>query len=507
MMKVFIHVKEKSERLPNKNFMQLGGVELYKRTLLKLKDFDVYLDTDSDQIFQACRDDINLSHVTCYRRKSKYIDMEIENEEAGPTPLMIRDFLDNYVEDENEPILLVHVTSPFLKVETLLEARSIMLGTDHDSVCSVSEIRTFTLVKKDDKYEPINFDPSRLQKTQRLDPILHINSAFFVFTKKSYINGGNNRLGKNPYYYPIIFPEDVDINYPDDFYTAERIVVNDNDNGIRATERNLSTKEYKKEDSIFEIGGVSIGGTNKIIIAGPCAVESMEQTMRIADRVASVGANMLRGGAYKPRTSPYSFQGLGERGLEILKKASTATGLPVVTEVVDRESAKLAIDYVDMLQIGTRNMQNFSLLKFVGKLNHPVLLKRGFSATLEEFLMSAEYLMANGCEKIVLCERGIRTFVRHTRNTLDIGIIPALKQKSHLPVIIDPSHSSGINYSVIPHAMAGLAAGALGIRVDVHDKPNEALCDGAQALTPSQFTKLAHLAEDMISLANKMDSI
>ena len=504
-MKVFIHIKENSERLPNKNFMQLGGIQLYKRTLLKLKDFEVYLDTDSDQIYQACKSDKNLSHVTCYRRHLKYIDMEIKNKEAGPTPLMIRDFLDTHVEDVNEPILLVHVTSPFLKVETLIDAVS-MVGSKYDSVCSVSEIRTFSLVKKGNEYKPINFDPSLLQKTQGLDPILHINSAFFVFTKKSYIEGNNNRLGKKPYYYPIIFPEDIDINYPDDFHTAQRVVANDSVNEIRATERNLATREYKKEDSVFNINGVLVGGTNKVIIAGPCAVESSDQTMRIADSVANNGAHMLRGGAYKPRTSPYSFQGLGERGLKILRMAKERTGLPIVTEVVDETSAKLATQYVDVLQIGTRNMQNFSLLKFVGKLKHPVLLKRGMSATLEEFLMAAEYLMVNGCDKVILCERGIRTFTKHTRNTLDIGIIPALKQKSHLPVIVDPSHSSGENYSVIPHALAGLTAGAHGVIVDVHDRPNEALCDGPQALTPTQFTKLAHLADDAMNLANKMDN-
>ncbi len=255
----------------------------------------------------------------------------------------------------------------------------------------------------------------------------------------------------------------------------------------------LASRETHPENSVYDIGGAVFGDGNVVMIAGPCAVETEEQTLRITEQVAKRGAQMLRGGAYKPRTSPYSFQGLGERGLEILAKAREKNGLPVVSEVVDPVTAPLVAQYIDMLQIGTRNMQNFILLQEVGRTGKPVLLKRGMSATLEETLMSAEYLISNGAREVVICERGVRTFASHARNTLDISVIPALKEISHLPIIVDPSHSSGHRYSVVPHSLAGIGAGADGIIVDVHDRPHEALCDGPQALSPEEFTDLMGL--------------
>ena len=265
----------------------------------------------------------------------------------------------------------------------------------------------------------------------------------------------------------------------------------------------LASRETHQEDSIIHVGNVQFGDGNAVMIAGPCAVESLEQTLRIADSVENRGAQILRGGAYKPRTSPYSFQGLGEEGLKILAEAREKSGLPFVTEVLDTETISVVAQYADMLQIGMRNMQNFTLLKEVGKAGKPVLMKRGMSATLEETLMSAEYLMVNGCRDVVICERGVRTFGNHARNTLDISVVPALKQVSHLPIIIDPSHSSGQHYSVIPHALAGLGAGADGIIVDVHDRPEEALCDGPQALHPDGFTQLMKIANGVCKAMGK----
>lgn len=265
----------------------------------------------------------------------------------------------------------------------------------------------------------------------------------------------------------------------------------------------LASRETHQEGSIIHVGNVQFGDGNAVMIAGPCAVESLEQTLRIADSVENRGAQILRGGAYKPRTSPYSFQGLGEEGLKILAEAREKTGLPFVTEVLDTETISVVAQYADMLQIGMRNMQNFTLLKEVGKAGKPVLMKRGMSATLEETLMSAEYLMVNGCRDVVICERGVRTFGNHARNTLDISVVPALKQVSHLPIIIDPSHSSGQHYSVIPHALAGLGAGADGIIVDVHDRPEEALCDGPQALHPDEFTQLMKIANGVCKAMGK----
>jgi 3-deoxy-7-phosphoheptulonate synthase len=257
----------------------------------------------------------------------------------------------------------------------------------------------------------------------------------------------------------------------------------------------LASRETHKENTIVHVGEVKFGDGNVVMIAGPCAVENEEQTIRIAIAVKERGAQMMRGGAFKPRTSPYSFQGLGEEGLVILAIAREKTGLPFVTEVLDTETVSIVAQYTDMLQIGTRNMQNFSLLKEVGKTGKPVLMKRGMSATLEETLMSAEYLMVNGSRNVVVCERGVRTFSNHARNTLDISIIPAWKQVCHLPIIVDPSHSSGQHYSVIPHALAGLGAGADGIIVDVHDRPEEALCDGPQALHPDEFAELMKISK------------
>jgi 3-deoxy-7-phosphoheptulonate synthase len=265
----------------------------------------------------------------------------------------------------------------------------------------------------------------------------------------------------------------------------------------------LASRDGHPENTVVNLGSVQIGAGNVTMIAGPCAVESEDQTLRIAEIVQERGAEILRGGAFKPRTSPYSFQGLGESGLEILAKARDRTGLPFVTEVLDHRSAELISQYADMLQVGTRNMQNFILLKEVGKLGKPILLKRGMSATLEETLMSAEYLMSHGSQEVVICERGVRTFSSHARNTLDISVIPALKKVSHLPVIVDPSHSSGHRYSVIPHSLAGIGAGADGLIVDVHDKPEEALCDGPQALLPDQFAELMRIGQDVCRALDK----
>ena len=261
----------------------------------------------------------------------------------------------------------------------------------------------------------------------------------------------------------------------------------------------LASREVKAENTLVKVGSVTFGTDEVVMIGGPCAVESEESTLRIASKVADCGAQMLRGGAYKPRTSPYSFQGLEERGLEILAKARELTGLPVVTEVVTTETASLVSQYADMLQVGTRNMQNFMLLKAVASEGKPVLLKRGMSATLDETLMSAEYLLLHGCPDVVLCERGIRTFNSHARNTLDVSIIPAIKKLSHLPIIVDPSHSSGNRSLVLPHALAGVGAGCDGLIIDVHDRPEEALCDGPQALLPEDFRNLMRICDGVVS--------
>jgi len=252
----------------------------------------------------------------------------------------------------------------------------------------------------------------------------------------------------------------------------------------------LVSREFHPEDTIVSIGGVPVGGTALVVMAGPCAVESRDQILAVAREVQRLGARLLRGGAFKPRTSPYSFQGLGEDGLKLLAEARDATGLPVVTEVLDTENVELVAGYADAFQIGARNMQNFELLKKVGKAGKPVLLKRGMSATLEELLLAAEYVMAEGNPNVVLCERGVRTFSDFTRNTLDLAIVPAVERLSHLPIVVDPSHGTGRRDKVIPMSCAAVAAGADGIVVEVHHKPEEALSDGPQALTPALFGDL-----------------
>ncbi len=257
------------------------------------------------------------------------------------------------------------------------------------------------------------------------------------------------------------------------------------------------TESYKKanrkfhpEDTVIDISGVKIGGGNFIKIAGPCSVESEAQVTEIAKKVKAAGADVLRGGAFKPRTSPYDFQGLKADGIELLLKAKKETGLPIVSEIMNSDHLPLFAE-VDIIQVGARNMQNFELLKALGKTDKPILLKRGLANTLKELLMSAEYIMAGGNENVILCERGIRTFETQTRNTLDISAVPALREMTHLPVIIDPSHACGVARMVEPLALAAAAAGADGIMTEVHNDPKNALCDGAQSLTPEQFAVLS----------------
>ncbi len=250
-----------------------------------------------------------------------------------------------------------------------------------------------------------------------------------------------------------------------------------------------ANRSMHPEDTVIDICGRKIGGGNFQVIAGPCSIETKEQIIEVANDVKKSGAHLLRGGAFKPRTSPYAFQGLHEQGLELLLEAKKATGLPVVTEIMSAEHLPLFED-VDVIQVGARNMQNFELLKELGKLDKPILLKRGLANTIDELLMSAEYIMAGGNEKVILCERGIRTFETSTRNTLDISAIPVLKQKTHLPVIVDPSHAAGIRALVEPLSLAAVAAGADGLMIEVHNNPEKALCDGAQSLTPEMFDRL-----------------
>ena len=263
----------------------------------------------------------------------------------------------------------------------------------------------------------------------------------------------------------------------------------------------LASRDMHPPDTLVSLDGIKIGGPRIIVMAGPCAVESREQILETAMAVKEAGAQVLRGGAFKPRTSPYSFQGLGEEGLELLAEARSVTGLPVVTEVMAPEQVALVARYADMLQIGARNMQNYALLHAVGEANHPVLLKRGMMSTIEELLMSAEYILSHGNMRIVLCERGIRTFEKYTRNTTDINAIPVIKDLSHLPVILDPSHGTGKWEYVAPVARAGIAAGADGLIIEVHPHPDEALSDGAQSLKPEKFaqlvTQVRQIAEDV----------
>ena len=250
-----------------------------------------------------------------------------------------------------------------------------------------------------------------------------------------------------------------------------------------------ANRKFHPQDTIVDIGGVKIGGGHFAIMAGPCSVETPEQVIECAHAVKAAGATILRGGAFKPRTSPYSFQGMGPSGLELLVAAKKETGLPIVSEVMDPSQLEY-FDDVDMLQIGARNMQNFTLLKEVGKLRKPVLLKRGLSATYEEWLMAAEYIMSEGNEQIVLCERGIRTFETKTRNTLDVTAIPMMHELSHLPIIMDPSHAAGMSRMVRPLSLASTGGGADGLMIEVHNDPAKALCDGPQALRPDQFSNL-----------------
>ncbi len=263
-----------------------------------------------------------------------------------------------------------------------------------------------------------------------------------------------------------------------------------------------ANRKFHPDDTIVDVSGVKFGGSHFQMIAGPCSVETEKQVIGIAEAVKASGASMLRGGAFKPRTSPYAFQGLGIKGLEILKKAREATGLPIVTEIMSEKYIDAFAD-VDMVQIGARNMQNFDLLKAVGRLNKPVLLKRGLANTIEEWLMSAEYIMSEGNLNIVLCERGIRTFEPYTRNTLDLSAIPILKEKTHLPVIVDPSHASGLSRLVKPMSLASVGAGADGLIIEVHNDPTHALCDGAQSLRPEQFDDVVKAIDVMLPLVNK----
>ena len=252
----------------------------------------------------------------------------------------------------------------------------------------------------------------------------------------------------------------------------------------------LVSRESKKENTVVSVGGVPVGGKRLAVVAGPCAIESEAQAMETALIVRDAGAVLYRGGSYKPRTSPYSFQGLGEAGLKILAKVRRETGLPVVTEVLDTETAELVAEHADCLQVGARNMQNFSLLRRLGRLGKPVLLKRGMSATIEELLLCAEYLLAEGNYQVILCERGVRTFADHTRNTLDLSAVPYVQRISHLPILVDPSHGTGKRQKVLPLSRAAVAVGADGLLIEVHPHPEQALSDGPQALLPDMFVEL-----------------
>ena len=262
----------------------------------------------------------------------------------------------------------------------------------------------------------------------------------------------------------------------------------------------LVSREVKPEDSLIPVGDVVIGKGSFTMIAGPCAIESEKQAMTTAQVVREAGAQIFRGGAFKPRTSPYSFQGLGEEGLKILAKIRKETGMPVVTEVMDYENFDLVEEYADMIQIGTRNMQNFSLLRRAGKAKKPVMLKRGMAATIDEWLMAAEYILEGGNTKVILCERGVRTFVHHSRNTLDLSAVPFVRSESHLPVVVDPSHAAGRRDQVIPLSRAAVAVGADGLMVEVHHSPEDALSDGAQSLYPEQFKQLCENTRSIFEL-------
>jgi 3-deoxy-7-phosphoheptulonate synthase len=252
----------------------------------------------------------------------------------------------------------------------------------------------------------------------------------------------------------------------------------------------LVSREAKRENTVVSIGGVPVGGPRLAIVAGPCAVESERQAIDIGREVRDAGATLYRGGAYKPRTSPYSFQGLGVEGLKILARVRAETGLPIITEVLDTETVEVVAEHADCLQVGARNMQNFSLLKRLGRIRKPVLLKRGMAATIEELLLSAEYLLAEGNYEVVLCERGVRTFADHTRNTLDLSSVPYVQRISHLPILVDPSHGTGKRTKVLPLSRAAVAVGADGLLIEVHNEPERALSDGPQAILPDMFREL-----------------
>lgn len=257
-----------------------------------------------------------------------------------------------------------------------------------------------------------------------------------------------------------------------------------------STPYKLASREWQPQDTIVNVAGASIGGSKVSIIAGPCSIESYEQTKTVGDAVKAAGGHFLRGGAFKPRTSPYSFQGMGVEGLKILKQVGEEVGLPTVTEVTDTEVLEITAQHTDMLQIGTRNMQNFTLIKAAARTGMPIFLKRGMSATVKETILAAEYILNEGNEKLVLCERGIRTYVDHTRNTLDVSAIPAFQRLTHLPVVVDPSHAAGKRSKVLPLSLAGVAAGAQGVMVEVHPNPETALSDGPQQLVPADFKDL-----------------
>ena len=267
----------------------------------------------------------------------------------------------------------------------------------------------------------------------------------------------------------------------------------------------LVSRDVKEDNTIIRFTGTeaTIGGSGLAIVAGPCAIESREQAFAVAERVCRAGAQFFRGGAYKPRTSPYSFQGLGEEGLRIMAEIRQQYGLKIITEAIDNESLDLVEEYADVIQIGARNMQNFSLLKRAGRAKNPVLLKRGMSATLEEFLMAAEYIMSEGNYNVALCERGVRTFADHTRNTLDLSLIPAVQRLSHLPILVDPSHGTGKRNKVTPLSRAAVAVGADGLMVEVHNKPDEAMSDGPQSLFPDQFDELMGQVRQIASVVGR----
>ena len=277
---------------------------------------------------------------------------------------------------------------------------------------------------------------------------------------------------------------------------------------IRVTQPyKLISRDLRPEKSEIKVGNATIGGGDLAMIAGPCALESREQVFEVAEVVSKTGARFFRGGAFKPRTSPYAFQGMGVDGLKILADVREEFGLNIVTEAMDEAGVDAVEKYADCVQIGARNMQNFSLLKYVGQSSLPVLLKRGMSATLDEFLLAAEYIMAEGNYNVILCERGIRTFATHARNTLDLSVVPAVRRLSHLPVIIDPSHASGHAYMVAPLARAGVAVGADGLIVEVHARPEEALCDGAQALNREQYLELFEQVQAIHTVTSDVPSL